>query len=426
MLKTALRPHQAAALGLWEQSYPKGFGLFLQQRVGKTLVALAIADKLKLPRILVVAPAIAIPVWNQQREEHLEQDWEGEFRVISFGTAARDRPALTRWIRGGLMIVDESHRIKKGSSLWSRSVRGISRKASHRLALTGTPMSREDSLEDAWAQFNYLSPGIFGTWGNFKKRYCIMGGFKGKKVVGYKNGEEFAKILHQHSTRSLLKEVQDRPFRVQHKRVDVVMSPAERDRLADLEERLATIVNGVKVSAPLVLTQSLKLQQITGGFILDENKVAHRVGYSKEKAFLNLVDSLPDPHLVIGVRYVHELERIRELGLRLGKTVQVVCGSEKSYDLQNPAEWIIIQLQSGVAIDLSVATTFIFYSWDYSYINYDQLRFRVVNFHSTKITYYYLVAGGTIDELILQSVRRKQRFADLVCEHWRRGSHSDA
>ncbi|GHU70403.1 helicase [Bacteroidia bacterium] len=65
------------------------------------------------------------------------------------------------------LILDESQSIKNPDSISYQAVKQL--KSTHRLALTGTPI--ENSLNDLWAQFNFINPGLLGSFSSFKTNY---------------------------------------------------------------------------------------------------------------------------------------------------------------------------------------------------------------------------------------------------------------
>ena len=62
------------------------------------------------------------------------------------------------------------------------------------------------------------------------------------------------------------------------------------------------------------------------------------------------------------------------------------------------------------AFDLSVAHYVYHYSRNWSYLNYDQCRSRVHRHgQKNKVTYYHLIATGTIDEKIQKGLANKEK-----------------
>src|SRR5699024_123747 len=66
-------------------------------------------------------------------------------------------------------VLDEAQFVKNRRSRTHRAAKGV--RAGFRLAFTGTPM--ENSLDDLWAIFDLVSPGLLGTALGFRKRYTL-------------------------------------------------------------------------------------------------------------------------------------------------------------------------------------------------------------------------------------------------------------
>jgi hypothetical protein len=73
--------------------------------------------------------------------------------------------------------------------------------------LTGTPVTK--GPEDVFSQFKFLDPYILGyeSFYSFRARYCIMGGFEQKQIVGYEHVDELIKMLKAIHTGFLRKTV---------------------------------------------------------------------------------------------------------------------------------------------------------------------------------------------------------------------------
>ncbi|CAM9489243.1 unnamed protein product, partial [Phaeothamnion confervicola] len=67
------------------------------------------------------------------------------------------------------LIIDEAHRLKNESSLFSQTVRTI--KMQHRLLLTGTPL--QNNLHELWALLNFLLPDVFSSSDEFDQWFNL-------------------------------------------------------------------------------------------------------------------------------------------------------------------------------------------------------------------------------------------------------------
>lgn len=463
MIKKQLRPYQIETVQRWKSRLADGLGLFHEQRVGKTLPALAIADVERPQRLLIVTTKKGIKVWHKEIDESWDfSDWilstqdftqqQCDYQVINYSQVVDKRRfnRLKRWLKGAessMMIVDEAHHIKRRGSKWSRRCRALGRYATYRLALTGTPIAQ--GIWDAWAIFDFLDPSIFGKWaitrttpregtrplievtGGFQHRFLIMDPRWSTKPIGTQNENDFYELFHRHSVRKTLAEVKreagHKATRIRRSILKAQLSEIERDHYLGLEEDLYTVVHQKRIETPLVITLSMKLQQICGGFIIDEEKNAHLLdtenGSSKLallRQTLRTLDRKIKPLIVC--RFIHELEQIdrllREEGRSQVKRIQGGIDFDPTQAITEDA--IVLQIQSGEAVDLSVSDTIIFYSLNFSHIDHEQTRFRIRQYFSSKVRYIYLAMEDTIDELILEAVQRKKRLSEVVCDHYRR------
>jgi rhodanese-related sulfurtransferase len=432
-----------------------GFLLSMEMRTGKTLVALEVARYFKVPTI-VVCPKIAIPVWNK----HIGKMKIRNIRVVNYERVVIDKVHWYKWGKENrnkwLMILDESHYIKNRGADRSRVVRALAKYSKYRLALTGTPIA--NGIQDAWAQYDYLGQ-IFGPWENtweggldgrlipgFEATYLVRGGFKMHEIVGYRNQKKFNKIFHKHQFRVTLREAKEEGRKghmvLRYQKRYFGLPPVPLGIYSTLQEELVTYVNGEKIEVPNVLSLVAKLQQICGGHVIQkiytgrfnrrgdpiEGKQVHLIeeGWNngiydgKIRLLLETVGDLPKgKKFIVICRFIHELEIVSRILQRIGYTVAMVRGG-MPYDGVFGTDAIVMQIQSGQAVDMSKADTVMFYSMDYSYINFEQSRFRILGYEKSFGKYVFLLAKDTIDEIIYEAIRTKKKVADLVIDTFRK------
>jgi SNF2 family DNA or RNA helicase len=88
--------------------------------------------------------------------------------VTTYATATRDVDELAgyEWHR---VVLDEAQAVKNSLSQGAKAVRRL--EASHRIALTGTPV--ENRLAELWSIMDFLNPGLLGSPEVFRTRYAI-------------------------------------------------------------------------------------------------------------------------------------------------------------------------------------------------------------------------------------------------------------
>jgi len=449
LIRTELRKNQRVAVNAALEY--DGYAFFGQQRTGKSLPALAVADRRKPDVLFVVCPKGAIKTWRKQFKEHLEIDWPCEEFIIHYQALcrnAKDRAYFRKKFRHEWadktvhLIVDEAHRCKKYGSMQSRTIRSLADMSTWQLILSGTP---QDKYEDYYAQFEIIQPGVLGVEPeDFKDEFCEFGGFKNKEIVGYKNVDKLKRIIQKYSHRITLREAQieagRKPYLLKRTLVKFPLEPESRRVYDELDTMLTTIVNRRRVKLKLAITLAQKLQQIAGGFLIYKEPLYESDGTpqltakGKPKYFeevltvggeklrkleelLTMNSLFRKEKFVICVNYTHEINAIAELVHDLGFVWKRVDGAHTFDGNFDDFDCIILQVRSGEAIDLAAARTYIFYSWNWSFINYEQAMFRVLKFTSRLVRYFYLIAENTVDEDIYEAVMTKQKFSQIVIDN---------
>jgi SNF2 family DNA or RNA helicase len=199
-----------------------------------------------------------------------------------------------------------------------------------------------------------------------------------------------------------------------------------------MEKNSFTEIGNSKASAPIVLSKMLRLSQITGGFIVDQEQISHQVGTEKILALKELLQTYTYParKVVVFARFLWEIDRIVQACRELHLPAEVLSGSipttarDKAIDrFRDDPKCLafIAQIATGsLGIDLSKAPIAIFYSRDYDYGHYTQSCDRIIC-KEQKALYLHIIAKNTVDELEIGRVLMdKETFSDAIVEYRRR------
>lgn len=424
--------------------------LAMEMRTGKTLASIIVLNSLKPDCTFILCPSPAVKVWPSTFEE-----WtDGQFMVcgLSEGSTAkrlkegethlrlaraRKQPAVivlnyeAAWrepLRSFILkhakclIMDESHRAKAPGGKQSRFCLAVSKVVPYIMALTGTPMPH--SPMDIYAQARAVDPYIFGTSATqFRHKYAIMGGYKEKQIVAWKNTEEMQAKL--------------RLFMFQVKYEDVMPDSEEtvdylscelnkdaRELYKSMESDFFAYVDGKEVTAQNALVKLLRLQQITSGSIKRDDGEYIQVGDSKERLLEETLQDIGESPVVVYCKFDQDLQAVRRVTEKLGRTHGEVSGSQKdltdSATMPNHIDVMGVQIQSGIGIDLSRSHYAIFYSTGFSLGNYDQARFRQKGVNQQKpLSRIHLVAKGTIDETVFKALKKRKEVVQYVLDYGR-------
>ena len=131
-------------------------GCFSGMGSGKTITALEAVRLCNKPRVVIVAPPIALAMWAETFADQLGgsaqilstgktkiQDTDAV--VCSYEIATKRADELREWHQGGIVICDESHALKNVKAKRTQAIlgkHGLCCGASHAWMLTGTPVTR--------------------------------------------------------------------------------------------------------------------------------------------------------------------------------------------------------------------------------------------------------------------------------------------
>jgi len=418
--------------------------LALDMGCGKSLCAISVAQNMPASRVLVLCPKSVVSVWPRELDKHAavcyrvwavrRDSWTVDrksrhlkrfleepapaFVVVNYDSAWREgmRQVLLKQ-KWDLVICDESHRIKGHTAKASKFAAQLTRVSRKRICLTGTPLPH--SPMDAFAQYRFLDPGIYGdSFPKFRAEYAIMGGYLNKQIVKYINPERFNKKFYSIAYRVMADDVLDLPEFVDEPRTMELSGESKRIYRELATEFVARVKDG-EVTANNALVHMLRLQQVTGGCVPTDEGEAVVVGTDKRQLLGEVIEDLPvgEPFVVFG-RFHHDLDAIREECEGRGLT----CG-ELSGRRNDLASWqdghsdvLIIQLQAGgVGVDVTRARVAIYYSLDFNLGNYLQSRARIRRpGQSRSGLWIHLVAEGTIDEKVYRALEKRQQVVEWV------------
>jgi SNF2 family DNA or RNA helicase len=441
------RPEQLAAM---KKIYKMKHALVCgDMGVGKTKIAVDFIANLiwskKISKALVIVPIEAIGVWEQQISNNCpfinyslylsneRVDWEAHIVIINYDYLCPRRKKNQKTMKYSInknilnsviewnpqvVVIDEGHKIKRPTARRSKAVHQLGLIAEYTIDLTGTPTGNKKVM-DLWSQFRFIKPDLLSDkFVAFKYRYGIWGGFNNFQLFGTKNVKELFKIIAPYTIRIKKTGLPEKNFI----RYPVIMPFKAREIYRQMADDLVASIDQKNIVAPLVLTKMMKLSQIAGGFIKDEKKENHPIHRAKLEALDNILDELENndtQRVVIFARFLWELGEIKKLLECRGWWVHRVNGRlrpevQNRFDTQGGA--IVCQTASGSGSNnLQAANYMIFYSTDYSLINFKQAQDRIHRIGQTlPCFYYFLQCRGTIDNKIYSLHMENKEVAEEI------------
>ena len=402
--------------------------------------------------MLIVAPLSILGVWEEEFEKFADFPYS---LTILKGTAKKKSEQLKKLPEKGLQIVvvnyesawrlekellaygadlviaDEAHKLKENRSKQSQGMQHIGDKARYKLLLTGTVITNREI--DVFSQYRFLNPAVFGTsFYAFRNQYFDMGGYGNHTPIFRKwMTDDFLRKLHSVAYRVTKAECLDLPDITEEVRsVELEAAAAkiydsiESDSYAKMDESEVTTGN--------ILTRLLRLSQISGGHLTDDDGIVNTVSSAKIDALSDIIDSAmaEDKKLVIMARFVPEMDDIQELLEKKKIGYAVVRGGVKDrekeihrFQYDDKCRVFVGQIAAaGLGITLTAASTMVFYSLDYNMSNFEQAKARIHRAGQKENCHYiYLVCKGTVDRKVLYALRKKIDLAKMLVDDYRKG-----
>lgn len=105
---------------------------------------------------------------GEMEDDNSENPRAWDVAVTTYEMANTEKKALSRFA-WKYLVIDEAHRLKNESSIFSTTVRGFN--TSYRLLLTGTPL--QNNLHELWALLNFLLPDVFSSSEQFDEWFNL-------------------------------------------------------------------------------------------------------------------------------------------------------------------------------------------------------------------------------------------------------------
>lgn len=437
--------------------------LLWEMRTGKTPSVIHTIAFLKsqgeISGALIMAPNYLKTEWRDQFQEHapdwLEYDlhlWyptakieeqvnalrgNGRLNVLIMNEEAfstkRGAEVAARFLNNhrALFAIDEATAIANPKAKRTKNVMKLRPLADYRRILTGTPITKGPL--DLWAPFYFLDPNILGykTYFGMRAQHAVMGGFKGKEILGYVGVDKLQKRVERVSSRVLRSDVRDMPPKVFNKILIPLDTNPEQKRLYEqMKNEMIAEWEGKRLEAMVILSQLLRLSQITGGFVPHEESDGQAVAIPgvnpKLEALVTAIKQTDEP-VVIFSRFRAEIAAIsdrlqQEYGE--GSVVEYHGGvTQKDKDagkrrfINGEARFFVAnQASARMGLDLSVASLVCYFTNSFALLDRIQTedRTETVKHDKGSTTYLDLVMEDTLDLKVLESLVGKQKLSDLI------------
>lgn len=341
-----------------------------------------------------------------------------------------------------MIVADESTRIGKPGSKRTKAAIKLRKLCPERRILTGTPIVKSPLKIFSQAKFLDDKALPFKNFYGFRNHFCIMGGFQGKQVLGYKNLEELSSLIEKFSFRKRKSECLELPPQ-DFRKSRVYMTPEQTKAYKTMQEEFFVQIKDDEINARIVLAQMTRLQQITGGYIrTKDGRDLEIITPDRNPKLLDAFQKIIDApgQTVVWARFRPELEGLRQLLEAHNKTnpaekirVAEFHGGVPEKDrgaikagFKRGQYDVILGTKStgGIGInEFVVADTVIHISGDAdteARIQADDRTHRMGSEVHDKVTYWDVLVPNTVDVKVLAIMRGDTKIsASILKDHWR-------
>ncbi len=330
-----------------------------------------------------------------------------------------------------LMGVDESTTIKNPTAKRTKNILSLRSLTKYRRILTGSPVTK--SPLDLFSQCNFLDPWLLdqSSYYSFRTRYAVcrkiqVHGRQVEIVVGYRNLGELSDKLKPFSYRVLKDDCLDLPKKTYMKR-NIELTDEQKKVYKQMKKEALAVLNGKMVTSATVITQLMRLHQITCGHFKADDGTIQEIKNNRIPQLMDILEEV-EGKAVIWAHYRHDIEKLVEaISKKYGAnsvvtyygdttTDERAIAIKKIQDKESPVRFIIGTPQTGgYGITLTGASTMIYYSNGYDLEKRQQSEARIDRIGQEKpMTYIDIMAEDTVDMKIVKSLRQKVNIATEI------------
>ena len=462
--KTKPYKHQMTAL---EKSWHKEtYAYFMEMGTGKTKVLIdnmaMLYDKGKIDGALIIAPKGVVKTWYEQeipthlpdhienvtvlwqpnitkkQQEKLESLFEIEtalhvlvMNVEAFSTEKGIKFA-SKFLNSHkvLMAIDESTTIKTPTAKRTKNIIKLGNYSKYRRIMTGSPVTKNPL--DLYTQCEFLDPYLLNhsSYYAFRNRYAQMKtmhvrGRSIQVVHAFQNLAELSEKLQGFSYRVLKEDCLDLPPKNWTKR-HITLSKEQQKVYDQMKKEALATLNGKVTSTMTVITQLMRLQQITCGHFVADDGSTQEIKNNRIIELMEVLDEIEGKAIIWGhwqkdiQNIVGEIEKVYGPGSVVsyyGLTPQDERQDNIRRFQDDPECRFMVGTPStgGYGITLTAANTVIYYSNGYDLEKRLQSEDRAHRIGQKKnVTYIDIIAEDTVDEKIVKSLRKKINIASEV------------
>ena len=329
-----------------------------------------------------------------------------------------------------MIAIDEATTIKTPTSNRTRKIVALRNMCKYRRILTGSPVTK--SPLDLYSQCQFLDPWLLGheSYTTFKARYAEtrkiqVNGRQVEIITGYRHLQELSDKVVGFSKRILKEDCLDLPEKTYVKHY-VELTDEQRKLYKQMKKEAIAFLNGKMQSSATVMTQLMRLHQITCGHFTADDNTIQDLPSSRLSELMNILENV-EGKTIIWSHYTHDVRRIIEEIKKVYGDDSVVdyygqtdtdsrSKNIKKFQTDDKCRFFVGTTHTGgYGITLTAGSNMIYFSNGYDLEKRQQSEARIDRIGQTrKMTYIDIMAQDTIDERIVKALRKKVNIANAI------------
>ncbi len=331
-----------------------------------------------------------------------------------------------------MVAIDEATTIKTPTSNRTKNILSLSKHCKYRRILTGSPVTK--SPLDLFSQCQFLDPWLLDhqSYYTFRARYSVckkiqVNGRQVEIVVGYRNLGELSEKIKPFSKRILKEDCLDLPEKTYVKHY-VELTDEQKKLYKQMKEEAIAFLDGKMQSSATVMTQLMRLHQITCGHFTADDGTIKDLPCPRLTELMNILENI-EGKTIIWSHYTHDVKRIiKEIKKVYGEDSVVDYFGEtdtdarskniKKFQTDDKCRFFVGTTHTGgYGITLTAGSNMIYFSNGYDLEKRQQSEARIDRIGQTKkMTYIDIMAQDTIDERIVKALRNKVNIANTIMD----------
>lgn len=442
------------------------YGFFYDTRTGKTPMSLKIIsdDIAKNPghKWLILCPLILIKnAWLQDAD-----DMFPHLRVVNTHASTRAKRLKQFALDGNVYLansesfidyreeieklkihgcfLDESSSMKSNSSKFANAAAEYAVSLQRWYLLSGTPAPNSEN--EYYKQLQSID--FYGVHQSYAQ-FCAYFFFDLSRdhryndfVLRQDRYDEFIKLVQEYSL-YVDQSVLNTPGRT-FETVEYTLEPELKQHYNDMKEKLAVMIGDTVVVTKNIATKLNKLNQISSGFVMDtaamkrnkairfndddeeEGQEVYELSDQRFRVLDDLLKQFGDEQVIIWANYHKEFEVIQKMyGSKcsiVNGTVNITAKNKAISDFkEGKIQYLVANPASAdKGLTLVNAHIAVYFSMNYSYELWKQSMERIygdIIKQPKPCKYYILIAKGTVDKIIFDTVTEKGAMGKAILDH---------